>query len=151
MPTLPTIADQAGTVGTAFSFALPDATGGNPPITYALTGTPPAGIAYIVATRTLEGTPTAAETQPLTWSAIDADSDIVSRNFDIVVAAASATTDHAVDAGPRLRGPSPSPADGHTHASNAHDHRPRGRRWQRAWAFALPEPIRHAHPGSFWG
>ena len=56
IPTLPTIADQTGTVGVAFSFALPDATGGDPPITYALTGTPPDGIDYIASTRTLEGT-----------------------------------------------------------------------------------------------
>ena len=50
--------DQAWIVGTAItSLTLPEATGGTGTITYSLSPTTPAGIAFTVGTRVLAGTP----------------------------------------------------------------------------------------------
>ena len=65
-PTIPSftaddaIADQVYTVGTAIDpLVLPEATGGDAPLTYGTLGLP-AGLEFDAATRTLSGTPTAA-------------------------------------------------------------------------------------------
>ncbi len=65
-PTIPAftaddaIADQVYTVGTAIDpLVLPEATGGDAPLTYGTLGLP-AGLEFDAATRTLSGTPTAA-------------------------------------------------------------------------------------------
>ena len=81
------IASQTWFKNTAInSLALPAATGGNGDLTYALTGTLPAGVTFDASTRTLSGTPTAeqAATQ-YTYTATDTDGDAVSLSFTIEV------------------------------------------------------------------
>ena len=85
-PSAPTIADQAGVVGTAFSVTLAVGTGGNPPLSYAVTGRP-AWLNFNATSRVLSGTPTAAGTSPLTYTVTDDDGDSDSDDFDIVVTA----------------------------------------------------------------
>ena len=100
MPTLAAIADQSGTVGTAYSFTLPEATGGDTPITYALTGSIPAGLSFVASTQVLSGTPTTAATAvTLTYTATDNDGDTASRQFDFVIAAAPSGDEVVVDIG----------------------------------------------------
>ena len=54
MPSLPAIADQTATVGTAFSLTFSAATGGDPPLTYSVSGNP----SWLsLSGRTLSGTP----------------------------------------------------------------------------------------------
>ena len=85
MPTLPTIADQTATVGTAFSLTFAAATGGNSPLTYSVSGNP----AWMtISDRTLSGTPTATGTHTVTVTVTDVDGDTDSTTFDIVVVAA---------------------------------------------------------------
>ena len=71
---------------------LPEATGGDGSLTYALTSAPPAGLVFDADTRTLSGTPTAvAPSATYTYEAADADTpepDRVSLTFSIVVVAA---------------------------------------------------------------
>ena len=87
-----TIADQTWQVGEPVSWTLPEATGGDPPLSYSLSGELPAGV-----TRsgfTVSGTPTAAQdavTQ--TWTATDSDAaspDSASLSFTIAVVAGAA-------------------------------------------------------------
>ncbi len=90
------IDNQTYTVGTAItSLTLPEATGGNGAITYALT-TPPADLTFDAATRELTGTPTTAVgAMDYTYTATDADgntaaSDIATLTFSIMVVADTA-------------------------------------------------------------
>ena len=67
---------------------LPAATGGDHGLTYALSPAPPAGLSFDPATRTLSGTPTAAQPATLyTWSAMDVDGDTAYLTFTIEVRA----------------------------------------------------------------
>ena len=66
-PFFPSFADQSVTVNTAYSFTLPRARQGNPPLVYSLTGTLPTGITFTASTRVLAGTPTALGSFPLTY------------------------------------------------------------------------------------
>ena len=118
-----TVPDQTVVTGTAFSLALPGATGGdvstssdsaiNSPYTYAVSGLP-AGLSFDAATRRVSGTPTADGTFTVTYTADDADSsyslknspqpadtaDAASQTFTILVGALpSAPTGLAVSAG----------------------------------------------------
>ena len=86
-PVLAVVADQSATVGTPFTFTLPAATSGNPPVTYVVTGRP-SWLAFNATTRVLSGTPTAAATSALTYTATDDDGDAASRSFDLVASAA---------------------------------------------------------------
>ena len=64
---------------------LPQASDGNTPLTYSLT-TPPAGLTFNAASRTLSGTPTAQQTATAyTYTVTDADGDAVSLTFNITV------------------------------------------------------------------
>ena len=90
MPTLPVIADQNAVVGTPFSVTLSPAAGGDPPLSYFVTGRP-SWLAFDSSTRVLSGTPTAAGTTTLTYIVLDDDNDSSSRDFDIVVSAADTT------------------------------------------------------------
>ena len=64
--------EQAHAVNqSGFSLQLPAATGGRGTLSYALTGTLPAGLAFTAATRTLAGTPTQAERRLLYWTVTD--------------------------------------------------------------------------------
>ena len=86
MPTLPSVADQAGTLGTTLSVTLPAAAGGNAPIAY--TATPlPAGLGFVSGSRTINGTPSAVGTVTVTYTATDDDGDSASVSFDFVIAA----------------------------------------------------------------
>ena len=86
MPTLAAVADQAGQTGVLFNVTLPAATGGDPPVTYAVSGRP-AWLAFNTGTRVLSGTPTAAATSTLTYTATDDDGDAATRMFDVIITA----------------------------------------------------------------
>ena len=87
--TLPAQDNLAYTVGTAIApVTLPQATGGVGTITYALTGTLPAGLAFNAGTRILTGTPnTAGGPTTLTYTATDMDTPAVTetQTFTITV------------------------------------------------------------------
>ena len=94
MPDLmPTFGDavvpvQKYSVATAITpLTLPEATGGDVPLTYALTPTTlPPGLTFDAETRTLSGTPTAVQAQTLyTWTAQDQDGDTARLPFTIEV------------------------------------------------------------------
>ena len=66
---------------------LPEARGGISPITYSLTPTLPAGLAYDSSTRTISGTPTVVTSSPIpyTFTVIDATGATASLVFSIEV------------------------------------------------------------------
>ena len=68
-----------------FSLQLPTATGGNGTLTYSLGGTPPPGLVFTAATRTLAGTPSTAGSYPLIWKATDAQSVVTSLSFTVLI------------------------------------------------------------------
>ena len=88
IPTAPTIPDQTATVGTAFSYTLPLATGGDAPVT-ASADTLPAGLT--LTNGVISGTPTSAGSTSVTIAYTDADGDSDTASFDFVVAAAEST------------------------------------------------------------
>ena len=67
---------------------LPEATGGNPPLTYRLTPDVP-GLRFDAGTRTLSGTPTTAGRYSMTYTVTDEDGDPDTLAFAIVVTAGS--------------------------------------------------------------
>ena len=85
MPSLPPIFSQSATVGTAFSLTFSAATGGDPPLTYALSGNP----AWLTLSGfTLSGTPTATGTHQVRVTVEDDDGDTAFRQFALTVSAA---------------------------------------------------------------
>ena len=90
-----TITDQTYTQNTAIpTLNLPEADGGNAPLTYTLTPTPPAGLAFDATARTLTGTPTTPQTATeYTYTVTDADGDTASLTFKITIAVAGAGLD----------------------------------------------------------
>ncbi len=71
-----TIAPQTYPINNAVNVTLPAATGGNTPVTYAITGTLPAGLAFNGTTRVLDGIPTTeqnADAVAYTYTATDGD------------------------------------------------------------------------------
>ena len=85
-----TVEDQSYTQGMRIEpLTLPAGTGGNDPLTYALTPALPAGLMLDMATRRLSGTPSMPqEARQYTWTATDADGDVMTLEFSIAVAAA---------------------------------------------------------------
>ena len=103
------VVDSVPTLGNAFignhtyvkdqaigDLQLPQAEGGTGAVSYSLTGTTtdgtlasnlPAGLAFTASTRTLSGTPTAAGTYSMTYTATDTDSDSSARTFELAVVA----------------------------------------------------------------
>jgi len=80
------IADQRYITGTAITaLVLPEATGGNGPLSYMLTGDVPAGLNFDTATRSLSGTPTVAGTHNVAYRATDMDEDAATLPFVITV------------------------------------------------------------------
>ena len=86
------VADQTYTVGVQIEpFVLPEAAGGDKPLTYRLTPDLPSGLEWDEATRTISETPTADEaaTYPLkatyTLTATDTDGDEASVTFSITI------------------------------------------------------------------
>ncbi len=94
-PTLGAVAAQTYRAGQAVSVRLPGATGGNPPLEYALTGplpatdlTLPTGLAFAAETRRLQGTPGAAATAATyTLTVTDVNGSTATRDFALTVAA----------------------------------------------------------------
>ena len=85
VPTLPPVESQTYTEGTAItSWTLPQATGGDPPLTYSLTSVPP-GLSFNSGSRTLSGTPTRAGAYATSYKVTDSDGDEAERNFTITV------------------------------------------------------------------
>ena len=85
MPSLPPIFSQSATVGTAFSLTFSAATGGDPPLTYALSGNP----GWLTLSGfTLSGTPTATGTHQVRVTVEDDDGDTAFRQFALTVSAA---------------------------------------------------------------
>ncbi len=86
-PVLGAIADRTYVRGVAIeSLVLPAATGGDDPLAYVLDGDLPQGLAYDSATRTVSGTPSAAQAAATyTWSVTDRDDDRDEQTFTIEV------------------------------------------------------------------
>ena len=81
------VADQVYTVNVQIEpLVLPEASGGIGPLSYTLAPPLPAGLALDDATRTVSGTPTAAQAKtPYAWMATDVDGDTASVTFSITV------------------------------------------------------------------
>ena len=78
--------DQTYRVGSAVSTRLPRATGGDGPLSYALTPTLPAGLALDAGRRAISGTPrNAARRATYAWTATDEDGDTATARFTILV------------------------------------------------------------------
>ncbi len=86
MPTLPTISGFTGRVDSPFSQVLPEAAGGDSPLSYTATNLP-TGLTFITSTRTIQGTPSSQETKTVTYTVRDEDGDEASKTFDITVEA----------------------------------------------------------------
>ncbi len=91
------VGDLNYTVNTAVSVTLPEATGGNPPLTHMIsTGTLPAGLTFDATSFVVAGTPTAVQAQTaFTWTVTDSDTtnpDSVDLDFTITIAADTTPT-----------------------------------------------------------
>ena len=84
-----TVSDQSYTVGEDMgTVTLPEASGGDVPLTCSLTPALPNGLSFNSGARTITGTPMAAqETTTYTYTATDADDDAAALTFSITVAA----------------------------------------------------------------
>ena len=82
------VPDQAYIEGTAITpLVLPEATGGNNPLTYALSPSLPNGLTLNEVTRRLSGNPISPQdTTRYTWTATDADGDEATLTFTIAIA-----------------------------------------------------------------
>ena len=82
------VPDQSYTEGVEITpLVLPEATGGNGPLTYALTPSLPDGLTLDLATRRLSGNPISPQdTTRYTWTATDADGDEATLTFTIAIA-----------------------------------------------------------------
>ena len=82
------VPDQSYTEGTAITpFVLPEATGGNNPLTYALSPSLPNGLTLNEVTRRLSGNPISPQdTTRYTWTATDADGDEATLTFTMTIA-----------------------------------------------------------------
>ena len=81
-PELNAIDDRIFYDGTVVSFSLPEATTGNPPITYSATGFP-TGLIFNNHTRIISGTYSSSADAEVTYTAVDDDGDSVSVTFNI--------------------------------------------------------------------
>ena len=97
-----TVADQTWYKDIAIAtLTLPQATGGDTPLTYTLaktTGTPtlPAGVSFAAASRQLTGTPTATQSAAdYTYTVTDNDGDTATLTFDIGIGTNTAPTANA--------------------------------------------------------
>ena len=110
-----TVADRSLTQNAAIAaFVLPEASGGDGTLSYALTPDLPAGLSLDMATRTVSGTPTAAlAVTTYSWTATDEDGDAASLSFTIEVAAGGGANAAARQAfGKSLAGMAASMLDG---------------------------------------
>ena len=82
--------DRTYTVGTVIdALMLPEATGGNPPLTYSLSPDVP-GLSFDAAARGLTGTPTEAGSYAMSYTVTDADGDLHTLHFTVEVGAGEA-------------------------------------------------------------
>ena len=82
--------DRTYTVGTAIdALTLPEATGGNPPLTYSLSPDVP-GLSFDAAARRLSGAPAEAGSYAMSYTVTDADGDLHTLHFTIEVGAGEA-------------------------------------------------------------
>ena len=83
-----TPADQKkkrGQVGKAItSWTLPEATGGNDPLSYSVTGLPP-GLTFSDSSLSVSGTPTSAGAFSVTYTVTDVDGDEAEQSFTYVI------------------------------------------------------------------
>ncbi len=86
MPMLPAMADRAATADVELNLVLPEADGGNPPLTYALSGLP-GTLSFDTAMRTVSGTPTTEQGYTLTCTAADNDGDKAEATFTLTIEA----------------------------------------------------------------
>ena len=84
MPELDSVSDFSATKGSQFYALLPEASGGNTPLVYSVTGLP-ADLQFIKETRVITGTPTQMEVATVTYTVTDKDSDQDSVTFKITV------------------------------------------------------------------
>ncbi|MCY3900775.1 MAG: putative Ig domain-containing protein [Caldilineaceae bacterium] len=84
MPTLPAISGYSGKVGSPFSQLLPEAAGGDTPLSYTATNLP-TGLSFITSTRTIQGTPESQEAPTVTYTVTDSDGDSAYVEFTITV------------------------------------------------------------------
>ena len=83
-PSAPTIPGQTGTINVPFSVTLDPGTGGDPPLTYSVSGLP-SWASFNVTTRALSGTPDAVATTTVTYMVTDVDGDDDSTTFTISI------------------------------------------------------------------
>ena len=84
MPELDSVSDFSATKGSQFYALLPEASGGNTPLVYSVTGLP-ADLQFITETRVITGTPTQMEVATVTYTVTDKDNDQDSVTFKITV------------------------------------------------------------------
>ena len=84
MPDLSPISGYTGKVGSLFSQTLPQATGGDTPLSYTAANLP-TGLTFITSTRTITGTPESQEAPTVTYTVTDSDGDSDSVEFTITV------------------------------------------------------------------
>ena len=84
MPELDSVSDFNATKGSQFYALLPEASGGNTPLVYSVTGLP-ADLQFITNTRVITGTPTQMEVATVTYTVTDKDNDQDSVTFKITV------------------------------------------------------------------
>ena len=84
MPEFDSVSDFNATKGSQFYALLPEASGGNTPLVYSVTGLP-AGLQFITNTRVITGTPTQMEVATVTYTVADNDNDQDSETFTITV------------------------------------------------------------------
>ena len=88
MPQLEAIQGQSALIGSTVIDTLPEATSGDLPVVYTISGLPP-GLTFDAATRTISGTPTDLGTSAVTYTVTDNDGDTDSITFAFVISAAA--------------------------------------------------------------
>ena len=97
-PTLSSVADQSWLKDIEVALTLPAASGGNSPLTYSLSGSPPAGMSFSASTRVLSGTPSATQSAAThTFKVRDSDGDEATEVFTITVTNSTPTLSSIAD------------------------------------------------------
>ena len=80
MPSLPTLTNRMADFNSSVDITLPVATGGDPPLTYSVSGLP-GGLAFDTSSRRITGTPNMVESPTVTYSVEDDDGDMDDGTF----------------------------------------------------------------------
>ena len=91
LPSLPTVEDQLANINTAVDILLPEGSGGDPPLEYAVIGLSPP-LTFNPDTRRITGSPTNEAVYNVTYSVRDSDMDTASRSFTITISASAIET-----------------------------------------------------------